>query len=127
MTGNNAEIILFAHGSSLDSANDAVREVARQMAAAGGYHVEAAFLMGGSPELPDAVAAAAQRTRRIVIVPYFLTVGTHIQRDLTALVSQARAAHPNLSIEVAPTLDGHAGLIDILLSRAASFMNGPTQ
>ena len=121
------ELIVFAHGSSVESANQAVRDVARSMAASGGYPAEAAFLEGGTPDLITAVRAAAGRgTERVVVIPYFLTVGLHLKRDLPNLLQEAAEQHPSLRFEVTPPLDGHPALIDILLDRASAALNGHT-
>ena len=99
--------ILFGHGSSVESANDAVRTVAANFAQQGGHRaVETAFLEGGKPDLAGAVAALAARgIDDIIVIPYFLTLGTHLQRDLPKLVDQARAGHSGVKIEVTPPLD----------------------
>ena len=125
MSPSKTELILFAHGSSIESANQAVRDVARSMASAGDYTVEAAFLGGGQPDLMKAVENAAGRSaKKVVVIPYFLTLGLHLQRDLPELVQQAAVAHPNVSIETAPPLDGHPALVGILLDRAAALLHG---
>lgn len=112
--------VIFAHGSSVESANDAVRAVAAQASADGGFALyETAFLDGGRPLLPDAIAAVASRgADDVVVVPYFLTLGLHLQRDLPELVDIARQKYPGLSIRVAPPLDGHPALSAILVDRA---------
>jgi sirohydrochlorin cobaltochelatase len=56
--------------------------------------------------------------KHVVVVPYFLTLGLHLQRDLPRLIEQARAAHPDMEIEVTPPLDGHPAMVEALLSRA---------
>jgi sirohydrochlorin ferrochelatase len=113
--------IVFAHGSRIESANEAVRSVAAQFARAGGFpHVEAAFLELGTPDLDGAVARlAALGLRRLVVIPYFLTLGTHLERDLPKLAARAAAAHPGVDLRVTPPLDGHEALVRILLDRAA--------
>jgi sirohydrochlorin ferrochelatase len=112
--------IVFAHGSSIESANEAVRSVAAEMGRAGGMElVVAAFLEGGRPNLHDAIGEMATRgMRQVIVVPYFLTLGLHLQRDLPVLVEAARRAHPGLEIEVREPLDGHPGMVDVLLHRA---------
>lgn len=112
--------VVFAHGSSIESANEAVRAVAAGMARAGEMEqVLAAFLEGGRPNLPDAIGQmAANGVERVIVVPYFLTLGLHLQRDLPVLVETARRAHPGLEIEVREPLDGHPGMVDVLLHRA---------
>jgi sirohydrochlorin ferrochelatase len=112
--------IVFAHGSSIESANEAVREAASGMAARGGFElVRAAFLEGGRPDLAGALEElAAAGVSRVVVVPYFLTLGLHLQRDLPRLIQAATRAHPGMAVEVRPPLDGHPGMVDALVDRA---------
>ncbi|MEO8097644.1 MAG: CbiX/SirB N-terminal domain-containing protein [Acidobacteriota bacterium] len=111
--------VVFAHGSSIESANEAVRKVAADMAARGGLDcVEAAFLEGGKPDLPGALAAMVDRVSHVVVVPYFLTLGLHLQRDLPRLIEGVQRAHPDIRIDVAAPLDQHPAMVDALLDRA---------
>ncbi len=113
-------IVIFAHGSSVEEANEAVRAVAERFAAGGDYAlVERAFLELAQPDL----AAAAERliargATRIVVLPYFLTLGIHLRRDLPRLVEKIRAPYPDVEFVIAPPLDGHPALGAILLDRA---------
>jgi sirohydrochlorin ferrochelatase len=112
--------IIFAHGSSIESANDAVRAAALEMARRGELeNVVAAFLGGGKPDLQDAAIQLAEHgVRRIIVIPYFLTLGLHLQRDLPKLIDGARAQNPGVEFEVTPPLDGHPAMVDALLDRA---------
>lgn len=112
--------VVFAHGSSVEAANDAVRAAARAAAIKGKWEkFAAAFLGGGKPDLPGAIEKlASEGAEKIVVIPYFLTSGLHLERDLPALVAEVRRARPNLEIETAAPLDGHPGLIDALVDRA---------
>ena len=112
--------ILFAHGSSLESANEAVRRVARDAAQRAGWSVfETAFLGGGTPNLADASEKLLARGAvRIVVIPYFLTFGTHLERDLPELVEDVRRAHPDLQIDVTAPLDGHPAMVQAVVDRA---------
>ncbi len=114
--------ILFAHGSSVESANDAVRAVAQALAGSGGLgNVEAAFLEQGHPSLEEAVASVAgQGASRIAVVPYFLTLGLHMQRDLPRIIERLSALYPGIEFSVTPPLDGHPALITALKDRAAA-------
>ena len=113
-------IIVFAHGSRVESANEAVRAVAAELARLGSFrHVEPAFLELGEPDLEGAVVRLAdQGVRRMVIIPYFLTLGTHLERDLPAIVGRISNSHSGLELIVTPPLDGHPALVEILLDRA---------
>ncbi len=115
-------IVVFAHGSRIESANEAVRTVAAQLARAGPFeHVEAAFLELGVPDLEGAVTGLAEKgVKRVVVVPFFLTLGLHLERDLPRIVDDIARKHSDLQISMTLPLDGHAGLVEILLDRARS-------
>ena len=112
-------IVFFAHGSSVETANEAVRMVAAEASRlAGVERYETAFLELAAPSLEQAVdALAAAGVNRITVVPYFLTLGIHLQRDLPALVERIAAAHPGIQISVTPPLDGHPGMASVLADR----------
>jgi sirohydrochlorin ferrochelatase len=112
---------IFAHGSAVESANEAVREVVRQFEARGGFElVEPSFLELGRPDLAEAVAKLISRgAGRVIVVPYFLTLGKHLQRDLPRIVDEIRSIHKEVEIRVTPPMDGHPSLAGILMDRAA--------
>jgi len=87
--------------------------------------VETAFLEGGQPDLRGAIdQLAGQGVEQVIVIPYFLTLGMHLQRDLPRLVAEIRAVHPGLEIQVTPPLDGHPALIEALLGRAREATEG---
>ncbi|HYA16948.1 MAG TPA: CbiX/SirB N-terminal domain-containing protein [Bryobacteraceae bacterium] len=111
-------IIVFGHGSSVESANEAVRVIARQAAEHGAWELYETAFLEASPVLGEAVAALVSRgAGEILVLPYFLTLGIHLQRDLPKLV-EALAREHGLSIRVTPPLDGHVHLSRILVERA---------
>jgi len=113
-------IVVFAHGSSIESANESVRRLAENLRRDGGFDlVEAAFLEQGDPDLAAAVAAViGQGATRIIVAPYFLTLGVHLQRDLPKIVAGLVRMHRGVEIRIAPPLDGHPALGAILKERA---------
>jgi sirohydrochlorin ferrochelatase len=113
-------IIVFAHGSRIEAANQAVRSAAAELARVGGCPiVEAAFLELGLPSLEEcADLLVARGVERVVIIPYFLTPGTHLERDLPLLVDRISNKHKEIQVVVTASLDGHAGLVEILADRA---------
>jgi sirohydrochlorin ferrochelatase len=115
----NTGIAIFAHGSSVASANEAVRAVADRVGRQGGFRlVETAFLEQGSPDLAEAVKRLAARgASRILVVPYFLTLGTHLQRDLPRIVADISRIESGLEIRVTPPLDGHPAMELALIDR----------
>jgi sirohydrochlorin ferrochelatase len=115
MTG----VILFGHGSTVESANDAVRAVTAEFARRGGCALTGtAFLDCAPPTLADEVSRLVTAgATRIVVVPYFLTLGIHLQRDLPNIIEKIRE-RVQVPIEVTEPLDGHPALVEIVLERA---------
>ena len=121
IAGVKTGVIVFAHGSRVESANEAVRTVAADLArATANPDTVAAFLELGDPSLPAAAGRlVAAGATRIVVLPYFLTLGLHMERDLPVLAGDIKKAHPGIEVVVAPPLDGHPGLLEILAARLA--------
>ena len=120
-------LVVFAHGSKVDAANQAICEVAAQVEARSGYVTAAAFLEIAEPDLPRAVETLVGRgASRIVVLPYFLAPGRHAERDLPRIIEQIRdhlrGIHKEVKIEAAANLDGHPALVGILLDRAAEVL-----
>jgi sirohydrochlorin ferrochelatase len=120
-------IIVFAHGSRIEPANQAVRSAAAELARAGEYpNVEAAFLELGRPSLEEAAdLLVARGVERILIIPFFLTPGLHLERDMPALVERISKKNKNIQVLVSASLDGHPGLVRILTDRARTALLEP--
>lgn len=113
-------VVVFAHGSSVETANEGVRAMTAELAQRGRFQlVETAFLELAQPDLPAAVACLCARgATRIVVVPFFLTLGIHLRRDLPGIVEELRGIHHGVEFEIAPPLEGHPALVDVMLGRA---------
>jgi len=111
-------IVVFGHGSSVPSANEAVRVIAAAAAQKGGWTLYETAFLEADPHLAEAVKKLALAgADEVLVLPYFLTLGIHLQRDLPKIVSDL-AAEFQLPIRVAPPLDGHPELSRILVERA---------
>ncbi len=121
MTG----VILFAHGSPVAEANQGVAALARQVAEKlEAEFVTAAFLDSAPPDLGAALAEAARRgVSRVVVMPYFLTMGLHLRRDLPRLMAEQRARFPQLEIIVSESLEGYPGMVEAVLGRVREALN----
>ncbi len=113
-------LVLFAHGSRVEEANRGVRDLARAVQSVGPYHfVCAAFLELAQPNLAAAVRQAVEAgVRHIIVIPYFLTTGVHLRRDLPKLMGAEKQKYPEIEIAVAPPLEGHPLMASLVLSRA---------
>jgi sirohydrochlorin ferrochelatase len=119
-------ILLFAHGSSVEKANRAVHELARQIEAQGPYsYVRAAFLERAQPDLGEAVRQAVEAGRhRLIVIPYFLSMGVHLQRDLPSFIAALKQKHPRVVIDVGQSLEGHPLMASIILGRIEEVIRG---
>jgi sirohydrochlorin ferrochelatase len=117
-------IVIFAHGSSVPSANEAVKVVADAAAASGGFEIVETAFLEARPSLADAVARlVARAVDRILVIPYFLTLGIHLQRDLPGIVAGLAQANLDVEIRVTPPLDGHPALVQILTECAGEALS----
>jgi sirohydrochlorin ferrochelatase len=122
MTG----IAVFGHGSNVESANQAVRDFTAEFGRKGGFPlVEPSFLELGEPDLPEAVRRLVERgATRILVIPYFLTSGIHLKRDLPRIVAELQLIHKDVAIHVTGPMDGHPALVNVLLDRAKEAIDG---
>jgi sirohydrochlorin cobaltochelatase len=120
-----ALIIVFAHGSNVPEANQAIVRLAGEVSRMAGLPAIAAFLELAQPDLATALAGAASAgSRRVVIVPCFLAMGVHVREDLPKLVEQQRPRFPGLQLVLAQSLEGHPGVAPILAERAQQALAG---
>jgi sirohydrochlorin ferrochelatase len=119
-------IILFAHGSAVEEANQGVRDLASRIQSQGAYpYVRASFLGPGQPELGPAIAEAVEAGfHRILVIPFFLTEGTHLRRDLPRLVEAEKQKFPSLEIQVGRSLEDHPEMASLILSRIREITKG---
>lgn len=116
-------LLLVAHGSRRQAANDEVRRLAARLRARLRREfelTECAFLELAEPGIPAGLHALVEGgARDIVILPYFLVAGNHVANDIPAIVDAARARYPSVRLQVKPYLGASDALIE-LLARAAN-------
>ncbi len=113
-------ILLFAHGSKAPDLKAEMGEVCCLVRERSGLAVvEMAFLEMAEPDLHFGVKACVnQGAKKVTVVPYLLNVGTHLRRDLPALIAKVRADFPGTQILLAPHLGADALLADLAVKRA---------
>ncbi|HBZ07785.1 MAG TPA: cobalamin biosynthesis protein CbiX, partial [Massilia sp.] len=96
-------LILFAHGARLASwAAPFERLTEITQARLPDCEVTLAFLELMEPRLPAVVDGLVERgVLDVTVVPVFLGQGGHLLRDLPLLAEGLRAAHPQLTLNVA--------------------------
>jgi sirohydrochlorin ferrochelatase len=99
-------VLLIAHGSRHAPANGDLHRVAARIAEGGDYAiVEPAFLELAEPDIPTAGALCVARgARRVLMIPYFLSAGVHLLRDLTAAREDLARRHPGVEFRLGAPL-----------------------
>jgi sirohydrochlorin ferrochelatase len=122
MSANDA-LVLVGHGSRAPEANAALADLARMLARDAGVRAFPGYLEMTEPTIPGALRAAASTgAHRIVVVPYFLSPGVHVRRDLTAIVVAARA-ELGVTIEISDFLGAHPEVPRLLAELARNALS----
>jgi sirohydrochlorin ferrochelatase len=112
-------VLLIAHGSRHAPANDDLRELAARVVE-WGHHpiVESCFLELAEPDITSGGDRCVARGASLVLmVPYFLSAGVHLLRDLTAAREVLRLRHPRIEFRLAPPLGPHPLLDQLVAER----------
>jgi len=113
-------VVLVGHGSRSAAANASLATLAAGMTRDLGEPVRPAYLEMTPPAIPDAVRAAlAEGATRITVVPYFLSPGMHVQRDIVQLVEALRH-ETGVAIEIAPFFGSHPDVQRLLVEIAVA-------
>src|SRR5581483_2526003 len=107
-------LLLIAHGSRHAEANADLLHVVAELRQQGIPVVEPAFLELAEPGI-DAAAEACirQGADRVVLVPYFLSAGVHVRRDLADARERLGKRYPHASWILAEPLGRHPLLLQI--------------
>lgn len=112
-------LLVVAHGSRRAESNDEVRRLTDELRAAAGdeyKQVECAFLELAQPSIPEGIdCCVAEGANEVVILPYFLSAGRHVAKDIPEIVATSRAQHPAVNLHIAPYLGQAASLVASLL------------
>lgn len=115
-------LILAAHGSRAEQANQEVVSLAARLALrleSAFQGVRPAFLEIAAPSIPQALdAAVSDGATDIVVLPYFLAGGRHVTSDIPRLVAAKRREHAGVQIRLAPYL-GTAPELEAVLAGLA--------
>jgi sirohydrochlorin ferrochelatase len=112
-------LLLIAHGSRQPEANADLFDLVAVLRQRGWPIVEGAFLELATPDIDEAGSrCVTQGAERLVLVPYFLSAGVHVHRDLAAARNRLAAHHPGIPFCLANPLGPHPLLADIIEQRA---------
>ncbi len=112
-------ILMMAHGSRIAEANDAAYQVAQMVREQTGFEIiEVSFRELHEPNIQSGIdACVAKGAERILLMPYFLFMGAHVQHDLPEEIAEAQKRHPELIMEMGGHLGAHRKLAEIEAER----------
>lgn len=122
-------VVVVDHGSKRREANamlDDVAQMCRNMFVLQSYEaqpnivaVEKAHMELVKPSVEDAVTTCVKKHKVdvVVVAPYFLSKGRHIQEDIPRLVEKAQAMYPEVVCVMAEPIGLDARVVDVVHSR----------
>ena len=127
-SGARVAVVIVDHGSRREASNAMLATVVdafRRRGPEGFVAVEPAHMELAEPSIATAVGrCVAEGATRVVVTPFFLAPGRHIQDDIPALVAEAARAHPGVEVRIAEPLGTHPLAVDILHARVAESLGG---
>jgi sirohydrochlorin ferrochelatase len=127
MADPSTALLLIAHGSREPAANADLHRLADELRATSRYAaVVAAFLELAEPDIDGGAQKCVEAgASRVVLVPYFLSAGVHVRRDLAAARERLSERFPHVEFRLAEPLGPHPLLTEIVVQRAASAAPSP--
>ena len=112
-------VLLIAHGSRLAIANADLLQLAEQLRARFQDHViETAYLELAEPTIPQgAERCVTLGAKRVLLLPYFLSAGTHVTDDLCRYRAGFTEQWPHVRFDLCPPLGLHPLMLDIVCDR----------
>ena len=119
MIASNYSVMLIAHGSRVGAANAELVEIAELLRASTTYtNVEVAYLELASPSLPEAAQLCVDNGAcQVFMMPYFLSAGSHVTRDLEAFRQQFSEQFADVEWILCQPLGVHPQMITIISDR----------
>lgn len=112
-------LLLIAHGSRRQEANDDLDHLADELRRLGRYaFVQTSFLELTEPTIVDGGTRCAAIARRVVMMPYFLSPGVHARDDMIAARDDLALRFPTIEFLLAQPLGRHPLMVEIVAQRA---------
>jgi sirohydrochlorin ferrochelatase len=117
-------LLLLAHGSPRASANAALERLVDRLSTRPDFAmVRVGYLECNVPSIPEAIDACVEAgATDLVVVPWFLHVGTHVAQDLPAFLREGRERHPNVRFRLSDYVGLSPQVTGILADRAVAIL-----
>ena len=115
-------LLLVAHGSRREESNIEIESLSKKISTLKPKEfdkVMPAFLEFASPSIPEAIKECTELgATKVTILPYFLSAGVHITRDIPNEIIEASGGSPGLEIKVTNYFGSRDEIAQILLKTA---------
>jgi sirohydrochlorin ferrochelatase len=119
-------LLLIAHGSRQEEANADLLYIATELRARGWPIVEASFLELAEPDIAaGGTRCVEQGAERVILVPYFLSAGVHVRRDLSEARAKLAERFPSVDFRLAEPLGQHPLLLEVVSQRIREAVSEP--
>ena len=121
-------LLLIAHGSRNDDANADLVYVAAAMGRRGQLIVETAYLEVAEPGIEAGAAHCVEGGAELVVMlPYFLSAGVHVRRDLALARDRLAERFPAVEFRLAEPLGRHPLLLEVVSERVREALGQSTR
>lgn len=111
----NSAVVLMAHGTPTPEANAPIYEIANGVKQKLNKSVRVAFMECNEPTITEAIDTfAIQGFEKVITVPYFLHLGSHVREDLPQIVQEAKNRYPDKEILLTKHLGYDERFADII-------------
>ena len=115
-------LLLVAHGSRRDESNLEVKALSKKMIDFNSNNFDKvipAFLEFASPSIPEAIQICSEMgATHVTVLPYFLSAGVHINRDIPGEIEKASQNYPDLHINVTNYFGSRDEIAELLMKTA---------
>ena len=117
-------LLLIAHGSRNSGANLDLVEMAEALRIEGHQTVEHCYLEIAEPSIQaGGLSCVMPGITTILMLPYFLSAGIHMQRDLEQAKVTLERQFPGVQFVLAKPLGPHSMLLELLKWRGSEALN----
>lgn len=114
-------VVVLGHGSRRQEANAELEEIINLLAQRhDGWLIQKAYAEFAEPTLEQAVESLLEQgITDIVLMPFFLTMGNHLNKNLPDRLAKLTAVNPHLSITEARHLGADLLMVQLIEKRIA--------
>lgn len=112
-------VLLIAHGSRRTEANHDLVIIADRLREQSDYPIIVpSYLELAEPSIPNGIQQCVEAgADHVLMMPYFLSAGSHVTRDLERFRNEAADSFPSVSFNLCPPLGLHPLMMQIINDR----------